>query len=97
MDHIENEPARHIKTEGEVSQSIELQGRIEKLEATIQQNDLVIRSKDDLLKVKEETLKANEVLMSDKDKIIKVQVLLFLQPPLFWDLRNIGVEHDLDG
>lgn len=46
--------------------------RIEQLEVTLQQTDLIIHSKDDLLKIKEETLLANRALMSGKDDIIKV-------------------------
>jgi hypothetical protein len=46
--------------------------RIEQLEVTLQQTDLIIQIKDDLLKTKEETLLANRALMSGKDDIIKV-------------------------
>jgi hypothetical protein len=38
----------------------------------IQQKDLIIQSKDQLLKINEETLRASKALMADKDKIIKV-------------------------
>jgi hypothetical protein len=46
--------------------------RIEQLEVALQQADLIIQSKDDLLNIKEETLLANKALMSGKDDIIKV-------------------------
>jgi hypothetical protein len=50
-----------------------LQRRIERLEAFLQQKDLVIQSMDDLLKVKDETLEAHKALIAEKDRIIKVR------------------------
>ncbi|KAH8758512.1 hypothetical protein F5882DRAFT_39595 [Hyaloscypha sp. PMI_1271] len=45
--------------------------RIEQLEVALQQMDLIIHSKDDLLNIKKEILLANRALMSSKDDIIK--------------------------
>jgi len=75
LEHIEREPERNIKSEGEASlkdANVMLEGQVQQLEFIIQQKDLVIRSKDELLGIKDQALVANRTLISGKDGIIKV-------------------------
>jgi hypothetical protein len=59
-------------------------GRMQQLEATVQQKDLVMKSMDELLKIKKQTLLADQALISGKDSIIKVRAstLQFFIPQL---------------
>jgi hypothetical protein len=75
LDHIEREPARHLNREDEASQGsrIEaLRGRMQQLESLALQKDFVIKSKDELLRIKEETLVAHKELMSEKGRVVQV-------------------------
>jgi hypothetical protein len=75
LNHIEREPERHMKSEGDTNQDFQIKGlkeRMRQLESLVLQKDSVIKSKDELLKIKGESLLANRELMSEKDRIIQV-------------------------
>jgi hypothetical protein len=75
LNHIEREPERHMKSEGDATQDTQIEGLkqlMRQLESLVLQKDSVIKSKDDLLKIKGESLVATRELMSEKDRIIQV-------------------------
>jgi hypothetical protein len=75
LNHIEREPERHMKRDGDTNQdpqNMGLKERIRQLESLVLQKDFLIKSKDELLKIKGESLAANRELLSEKDRIIQV-------------------------
>jgi hypothetical protein len=75
LNHIEREPERHMKSEGDANQDSQIKGlkeRIRQLESLVLQKDFVIKSKNELLQIKDESLVANRELISEKDRIIQV-------------------------
>ncbi|KAE9372652.1 hypothetical protein N431DRAFT_439718 [Stipitochalara longipes BDJ] len=66
--YTEKDMERHIKVGGDA-----VDFKIAQLREIIQQKDLLIKSKDELLEVKEEALRASKELLAQKDKIIKIR------------------------
>jgi hypothetical protein len=75
LNHIEREPERHTKSEGNANQDSQIKGlkeRIQQLESFVLQKDSVSKGKDELLRIQGESLIANRELMSEKVRIIQV-------------------------
>ncbi|KAN0110810.1 hypothetical protein V8E51_007197 [Hyaloscypha variabilis] len=64
----EKVPDQYIKKEDDMAE-----WKISKLQETIQQKDLLIQSKDELLGDRAEALRASKELLAEKDKIIKIR------------------------
>jgi hypothetical protein len=98
LDHIEREPERHPNREDEASQGsrIEaLRGRMQQLESLALQKDFVIKSKDELLRIKEETLVAHKELMSEKGRVIQVWLACSSWKPVLNTDRFEAKENEL--